>query len=143
MSPGVRSTTLSLYVQEQLLGVTGLDKFCNSRIAQTQPALSRINTRASISNIQNRRDLIRGEIVIPIALVLTVKVGNRLIKKKYTQNVLSRESNSTHFSTGQAVGTKEVDDGIWLVSFMDYDLGYIDLEEKILQPLNNPFGPRM
>src|SRR6476661_4903030 len=31
---------------------------------------------------------------------------------------------------GQAVGVKEVDSGIWLVSFMDYDLGYIDLEEK-------------
>ena len=31
---------------------------------------------------------------------------------------------------GQAVGIKEVDDGIWLVSFMDYDLGYIDLEEN-------------
>jgi len=24
----------------------------------------------------------------------------------------------------------EVDDGIWLVSFMDYDLGYVDLEER-------------
>jgi transposase InsO family protein len=44
---------------------------------------------------------------------------------------------------GQAVGVKEVDDGIWLVSFMDYDLGYIDLEEKTLQPLNNPFGPKV
>ena len=44
---------------------------------------------------------------------------------------------------GQAVGIKEVDDGIWLVSFMDYDLGYIDLEEKTLQPLNNPFGPKV
>jgi transposase InsO family protein len=42
---------------------------------------------------------------------------------------------------GQAVGIKEVDNGIWLVSFMDYDLGYIDLEEKPLQPLDNPFGP--
>ena len=31
---------------------------------------------------------------------------------------------------GQAVGIKEVDNGIWLVSFMDYDLGYIDLEGK-------------
>ncbi|HXF25651.1 MAG TPA: N-6 DNA methylase [Bryobacteraceae bacterium] len=40
-------------------------------------------------------------------------------------------------------GIKEVDDGIWLVSFMDYDLGYIDLEEKTLQPLNNPFGPKV
>ncbi len=41
---------------------------------------------------------------------------------------------------GQAVGVKEVDDGIWLVSLMNYDLGYIDLEEKALQPLQNPFG---
>jgi hypothetical protein len=32
-------------------------------------------------------------------------------------------------------------EGIWLVSFMDYDLGYIDLEDKTLQPLDNPFGP--
>jgi len=45
-----------------------------------------------------------------------------------------------HFSRGSSV--KEVQDDIWLVSFMDYDLGYIDLEEKTLQPLNNPFGPR-
>ena len=41
---------------------------------------------------------------------------------------------------GQAVGIKEVEEGIWLVSFMHYDLGYIDLEEKTLQPLENPFG---
>jgi hypothetical protein len=44
---------------------------------------------------------------------------------------------------GQAVGVKEVEDGIWLVSFMNYDLGYIDLEEKTLQPLENPFGPKV
>jgi transposase InsO family protein len=44
---------------------------------------------------------------------------------------------------GQAVGIKEVESGIWLVSFMEYDLGYIDLEEKTLQPLENPFGPKV
>jgi transposase InsO family protein len=44
---------------------------------------------------------------------------------------------------GQAVGIKEVEEGIWLVSFMQYDLGYIDLEEKTLQPLPNPFGPKV
>nr|WP_316397759.1 hypothetical protein [Bradyrhizobium sp. 33ap4] len=38
---------------------------------------------------------------------------------------------------------KEVDDGIWLVSFMHYDLGYFDLEQKTLQPLDNPFGTRL
>jgi transposase InsO family protein len=42
---------------------------------------------------------------------------------------------------GQKLGIKEVDEGIWLVSFMHYDLGYIDLEQKTLQPLDNPFGP--
>ena len=44
---------------------------------------------------------------------------------------------------GQLVGLKEVDDGIWLVSFMHYDLGYIDLEQKTLQPIDNPFGTRL
>ena len=42
---------------------------------------------------------------------------------------------------GQCLGIKEVDDGIWIVSFMHYDLGFIDLEQKILQPLDSPFGP--
>ena len=44
---------------------------------------------------------------------------------------------------GQRLGIKEVDDGIWIVSFMQYDLGYIDLEQKTLQPLDNPFGARV
>ncbi len=44
---------------------------------------------------------------------------------------------------GQRLGIKEVDEGIWIVSFMSYDLGFIDLEQKTLQPLDNPFGPRM
>ena len=44
---------------------------------------------------------------------------------------------------GQRLGIKEVDDGIWLVSFMHYDLGYIDLEQRTLQPLDNPFGTRL
>ncbi len=56
---------------------------------------------------------------------------------------LQKEINLSTSVAGQAVGIKEVDDGIWLVSFMDYDLGYIDLEEKTQQPLHNPFGPRV
>jgi len=28
-------------------------------------------------------------------------------------------------------------------SFMHYDLGYFDLEQKTLQPLDNPFGTRL
>ena len=41
---------------------------------------------------------------------------------------------------GQRLGIKEVDEGIWIVSFMRYDLGFIDLEQKTLQPTDNPFG---
>jgi transposase InsO family protein len=44
---------------------------------------------------------------------------------------------------GQTLGITEVDDGIWLASFMRYDLGYFDLEQKTLQPLDNPFGLRL
>src|SRR6195256_4656952 len=44
---------------------------------------------------------------------------------------------------GQSLGIKEVDDGIWLASFSHHDLGYIDREQKTLQPLDNPFGPRL
>ena len=51
-----------------------------------------------------------------------------------------------HISTvlaAQKLGIKEVDEGIWLVSFMRYDLGFIDLEQRTLQPLDNPFGTRL
>jgi transposase InsO family protein len=44
---------------------------------------------------------------------------------------------------GQKLGIKEVDDGIWIVSFMRYDLGYIDLEQRTLQTIDNPFGTRL
>jgi len=44
---------------------------------------------------------------------------------------------------GQAVGIKEIHDDIWLVSFMQYDLGYFDLETTVLEPLENPFGPKV
>lgn len=46
----------------------------------------------------------------------------------------------SHVLAGQKLGVKEVDDGIWLISFMHYDLGYIDLEQRTLQTIDNPFG---
>jgi len=54
-----------------------------------------------------------------------------------------KKINISYVLAGQRVGIKEVDEGIWIVSFMHYDLGYIDLEQKTLQPLDNPFGPRL
>jgi hypothetical protein len=44
---------------------------------------------------------------------------------------------------GQKFGIKEVDDGIWLVGFTHYDLGYIDLEQRTWQTIDNPFGTRL
>lgn len=44
---------------------------------------------------------------------------------------------------GQDVGVKETDDGIWLVSFMNYDLGFFDEESCRLEPLKNPFGSKV
>ena len=49
---------------------------------------------------------------------------------------------STVFA-GQNVGIKQTDDEIWLVSFMHYDLGYFDHQTCRLEPLDNPFGPKV
>lgn len=40
---------------------------------------------------------------------------------------------------GQEVGIKEVEDGIWVVSFLDYDLGYFDEAGKRVEPVDDPF----
>jgi putative transposase len=49
---------------------------------------------------------------------------------------------STVFA-GQNVGVKEVSDRIWLVSFMDYDLGFFDDETCRLESAYNPFEPKV
>ena len=54
-----------------------------------------------------------------------------------------KKINISTVMAGQRLGIKEVDDGIWLISFMQYDLGYIDLEQKKLQTIDNPFGTRL
>src|SRR5262249_2829671 len=49
---------------------------------------------------------------------------------------------STVFA-GQTVGVKQVGDKIWLVSFMDYDLGFFDEETTRLEPIPNPFEAKV
>jgi len=44
---------------------------------------------------------------------------------------------------GQDVGITEVEDRIWLVSFMQYDLGYFDEQSKRFEPLPYPFAPKI
>jgi putative transposase len=54
-----------------------------------------------------------------------------------------RKVNLSHIFAGQQVGVRQVTDRIWLVSFMDYDLGYFDDETCRLEPIENPFGPKL
>ncbi len=44
---------------------------------------------------------------------------------------------------GQEVGIKEVEDGIWVVSFLNYDLGYFDQVAKRVEPVEDPFGSKV
>jgi putative transposase len=44
---------------------------------------------------------------------------------------------------GQKVGIKQVDDKLWLASFMTYDLGYFDEDACRLEPIENPFAARV
>ncbi len=46
---------------------------------------------------------------------------------------------STVFA-GQKVGIKQVDDKLWLASFMTCDLGYFDEDACRLEPIAHPFG---
>jgi putative transposase len=54
-----------------------------------------------------------------------------------------RKINLSQVFAGQTVGVKQTDDHVWLVSFMEYDLGYFDDETCRLEPIADPFGPRL
>jgi putative transposase len=54
-----------------------------------------------------------------------------------------RKINLSQVFAGQHVGVKQVTDRIWLVTFMHYDLGYFDDETCRLEPIENPFGPKV
>lgn len=54
-----------------------------------------------------------------------------------------KKINLSQVFASQKVGLKQTDETIWLVSFMDYDLGYFDEESKKFEPLENPFGPKV
>jgi putative transposase len=54
-----------------------------------------------------------------------------------------RKINLSTVFAGQNVGIKEVSDRIWLVSFMDYDLGFFDHETGRLGSAENPFAAKV
>jgi len=55
----------------------------------------------------------------------------------------TRKINLSQVFAGQRVGVRQVSERIWLVSFMEYDLGYFDDETCRLEPIENPFGPKV
>ena len=54
-----------------------------------------------------------------------------------------RKINLSTVFAGQVVGLREEDDGIWLVSFLDYDLGFFDEVEGRVEPGPNPFAAKV
>jgi putative transposase len=44
---------------------------------------------------------------------------------------------------GQKGGVTQVDERVWLVTFMQYDLGYFDDEPARVQPIDYPFGSKV
>jgi hypothetical protein len=54
-----------------------------------------------------------------------------------------RKINLSQTFAGQLVGIREVSDKIWLVSFMEFDLGYFDEDEARVEPAENPFLPKV
>ena len=55
----------------------------------------------------------------------------------------TRKVNVSQVFAGQKVGVKQVEEHVWLVTFMHYDLGYFDDETCRLEPIDNPFGPSL
>jgi putative transposase len=49
---------------------------------------------------------------------------------------------STAFA-GQEVGIKEVEDGIWVVTFLGFDLGYFDRNNSRVEPVDDPFNKKV
>jgi putative transposase len=54
-----------------------------------------------------------------------------------------RKVNLSHVFAGQNVGVTQVGEHVWLVTFMRYDLGYFDDETCRLEPIENPFAPKV
>ena len=55
-----------------------------------------------------------------------------------------RKINLSRVFAGQYVGVREVADEVWLVSFMEYDLGFFDRTENRVAPVGeNPFSPKV
>jgi hypothetical protein len=48
-----------------------------------------------------------------------------------------------HVCAGQNVGVTQAGERIWLVTLMRYDSGHLDYETCRLEPIENPFVPKL
>jgi len=55
----------------------------------------------------------------------------------------TKKINFSQVFAGQKVGVREIEDRIWQLSFMNYHLGYFDLDSCRVEPVENPFGPKL
>lgn len=67
--------------------------------------------------------------------VTVTRCGRICIKKK-------KINLSTVFA-GQNLGITETEEGIWLVSFVQFDIGYFDEDSCRVEPLDNPFKAKV
>jgi probable addiction module antidote protein len=124
-------------VDPQLSRVMKLFKALNVRLSTRTPA------RGPCHEVPCRALHALGALLCrPAGTELSLPRPRRLVTNCGRLCLHRKKINVSVVLAGQKLGIKEVDEGIWLVSFMHYDLGYFDLEQKTLQPLDNPFGPR-
>src|SRR5438105_2584293 len=55
----------------------------------------------------------------------------------------NRKINLSTVFAGQNIGIKQIADQVWLVSFMQYDLGFFDHETDRVTSAENPFGAKV
>jgi putative transposase len=77
------------------------------------------------------------EIDYPFAdRIITITTCGRICIGKKKINVSS-------VFAGQNVGITQIDDKIWLVQFMDFEIGYFDTDSCRIEPTANPFGGKL
>jgi hypothetical protein len=60
-----------------------------------------------------------------------------------SRNARQREGPKRKTGLNLQASVTQVGDHIWLVTCMHYDLGYFDNETCRLEPIANPFGPKV
>jgi len=75
--------------------------------------------------------------------MISRKTGYTIFERYKDYGFNRRKINLSQVFAGQNVGVTQVGERIWLVTFMDYDLGYFDDEACRLEPIENPFGPKV